>query len=158
MANATDRQLDGILRRANKLGGTRFRYLSQVRDVIGLSGGQLQRGISGPQASAIIEELDARLAAQAEAEARAAEAARLTQPPPADTHDWPVYADGLGAEEIRMYEAAAAVLADPGQAAMTRLAEALTAFAAGLDPRDPREREQDHAEEAVADDLHHQPT
>ena len=153
MANATDRQLDGILRRANKLGGTRFRYLSQVRDVIGLSGGQLQRGISGPQASAIIEELDARLAAQAEAEARAAEAARLTQPPPADTLDWPVYADGLGAEEIRMYEAAAAVLA-----AMTRLAEALTAFAAGLDPRDPREREQDHAEEAVADDLHHQPT
>ena len=69
MADATDKQLDGILRRANELGGTRFRYLSQVRDIIGLSSSQIQRGLSGPQASAIIRDLDRQLAEQAAAEA-----------------------------------------------------------------------------------------
>lgn len=67
MAPATDKQVDGIIRRANQLEGTRFRYLSQVRGVIGLSSFQCQRGLTGPQASAIIEDLDRRLAAKAEA-------------------------------------------------------------------------------------------
>ena len=64
---ATDRQLDYLLTLANRLnGGTSFRYLSQVRDVLGLSSFQLERGITKPQASALIDGLKRRLAEQEE--------------------------------------------------------------------------------------------
>ena len=63
MTPATDRQLDYLLTLANQLnGGTSFRYLSQVRDILGLSGFQLERGITKPQASALIDDLKRRLA------------------------------------------------------------------------------------------------
>jgi len=64
---ATNPQLDYLLMLANKLnGGTSFRYLSQVRDILGLSSFQLQRGITKAQASALIDDLKRRLAGQEE--------------------------------------------------------------------------------------------
>lgn len=58
---ATDSQLDYMLTLANKVNGTSYRYLSQVRDVLGLSSFQLQRGITKPQASALIDQLKKQL-------------------------------------------------------------------------------------------------
>ena len=67
MTPATDKQLDYLLTLANQVnGGTSFRYLSQVRGVLGLSSFQLERGITKPQASALIDDLKRRLADQKE--------------------------------------------------------------------------------------------
>ena len=58
---ATDKQRDYILYLANRIKGTNHAYLSQVRDVIGLSSHQLQRGLTKAQASRIIDDLKARV-------------------------------------------------------------------------------------------------
>lgn len=107
--SATTKQLDGILRRANELEGTSYAYLSQVRGVIGLSSFQLQRGITGPQASAIIRDLDRRLeakAAAAEAEARQPDGQTCRCPHTGSPHVHVTYPADLDARPEHAWDAA----------------------------------------------------
>lgn len=60
---ASAKQISYIISLANRASGDRAAHLSQVAGVIGLSTSKASRGLSMAEASAIIDELKARVAA-----------------------------------------------------------------------------------------------